>query len=46
MLAVPEIKDAAEVLGMTPVRVVVSWLVQRGVVALPKSTTPSRIEEN
>jgi diketogulonate reductase-like aldo/keto reductase len=45
-LNVPEIKEAAEVLGMTPVQIVVSWLVQHGVVALPKSVTPSRIEEN
>ncbi len=32
--------------GKTATQVVVRWLMQRGIVALPKSVTPSRIEEN
>lgn len=32
--------------GKTPTQVSVRWLMQRGIVALPKSVTPSRIEEN
>ena len=32
--------------GADPAQVVVSWNVQRGVVTLPKSVTPSRIETN
>lgn len=32
--------------GKTPTQVSVRWLLQRGIVALPKSVTPSRIEEN
>lgn len=32
--------------GKTPTQVTVRWLMQRGIVALPKSVTPSRIEEN
>ncbi|KAJ7859002.1 NADP-dependent oxidoreductase domain-containing protein [Mycena leptocephala] len=45
-LAVPEIKEIAAELGMTPAQVVISWHVQRGTVVLPKSVTPSRIVEN
>lgn len=32
--------------GKTPTQVSLRWLLQRGIVALPKSVTPSRIEEN
>jgi diketogulonate reductase-like aldo/keto reductase len=45
-LAVPEVKDLACKLGMTPAQVIISWHVQRGTVVLPKSVTPSRIVEN
>jgi diketogulonate reductase-like aldo/keto reductase len=45
-LNVPEIKEAAKELGMTPAQVLISWHVQRGTVALPKSVTPSRVTEN
>ncbi|KAJ7726488.1 NADP-dependent oxidoreductase domain-containing protein [Mycena metata] len=45
-LNVPEIKEIADELGMTPAQVVVSWHVQRGTVVLPKSVTPARVIEN
>ncbi|KAF5382622.1 hypothetical protein D9615_002763 [Tricholomella constricta] len=45
-LNVPEVKEIAAELGMTPAQVLVSWQVQRGNVVLPKSVTPSRIIEN
>lgn len=45
-LKVPEIKRAADELGMTPAQVIISWHVQRGTVVLPKSVTPSRVIEN
>ncbi|KAF7365614.1 Aldo-keto reductase [Mycena venus] len=45
-LAVPEIKEIAKELGMTPAQVVISWHIQRGTVVLPKSVTPSRVVEN
>lgn len=40
------IKNVAEKLGKTPAQVVLSWLAQRGIVILPKSVTPSRIQSN
>ncbi len=32
--------------GKTPTQVALRWLIQRGIVALPKSVNPSRIDEN
>ncbi|KAI0700084.1 NADP-dependent oxidoreductase domain-containing protein [Cytidiella melzeri] len=45
-LKVPEVQSIAEELGITPAQVIISWLAQRGAIVLPKSVTPSRIEEN
>ncbi|KAF8158450.1 NADP-dependent oxidoreductase domain-containing protein [Crassisporium funariophilum] len=45
-LQIPEVKSVAKELGITPAQVYISWHVQRGTVVLPKSVTPSRIEEN
>ncbi|OJA16396.1 hypothetical protein AZE42_08838 [Rhizopogon vesiculosus] len=45
-LSVPEVKDVASKLGITPAQVLISWHVQRGTIVLPKSVTPSRILEN
>ncbi|KAH8890654.1 aldo/keto reductase [Thozetella sp. PMI_491] len=42
----PTIKSIAADLGKTPVQVILSWIVQRGIVVLTKSVTPSRIEQN
>ncbi|XP_006462542.1 hypothetical protein AGABI2DRAFT_72498 [Agaricus bisporus var. bisporus H97] len=41
-----EVKSIAKELGITPAQVIISWHVQRGTVVLPKSVTPSRVEEN
>lgn len=40
------LKEIGGAHGKTPTQVVLRWLLQRGVVPLPKSVTPSRIEEN
>lgn len=42
----PAVIKLAEELGQSPGQVILSWVVQRGVVALTKSVTPSRIEQN
>ncbi|KAK7025563.1 hypothetical protein VNI00_015916 [Paramarasmius palmivorus] len=45
-LNVPVVKEVASELGITPAQVIISWHVQRGTIVLPKSVTPSRVEEN
>ncbi len=40
------LKEIGAAHGKTPTQVSLRWLLQRGIVALPKSVTPSRIEEN
>ena len=42
----PELEVIAEAHGVTVAQVVLRWMLQRGVVTLPKSITPSRIAEN
>jgi len=42
----PIITDIAAKHGRTPAQVVLQWQLQRGVTVIPKSTTPSRIQEN
>ncbi|MGW5669787.1 aldo/keto reductase [Micromonospora sp. NPDC003776] len=46
VLGDPTVVDIAEQVGRTPAQVVLRWHVQRGDIVFPKSTTPSRIEEN
>ncbi|KAJ1301120.1 hypothetical protein OPQ81_003533 [Rhizoctonia solani] len=42
----PVVQGIAKELDITPAQVIISWHVQRGTVVLPKSVTPSRVEEN
>jgi 2,5-diketo-D-gluconate reductase A len=42
----PAITEIAERHERTPAQVVLRWHIQRGSIVFPKSTTPSRIEEN
>ena len=42
----PVIGGIAARLGATPAQVIIAWHLARGLVVLPKSVTPSRIEEN
>ena len=43
---VPEMKELAEKYGRSIAQICVRWSLQRGYLPLPKSVTPSRIEEN
>jgi diketogulonate reductase-like aldo/keto reductase len=42
----PELQAIADVHGVTVPQVVLRWMLQRGVVAIPKSVSPSRIAQN
>ncbi|MGI4748179.1 MAG: aldo/keto reductase [Janthinobacterium lividum] len=45
-LDAPVIVELAAKHGRTPAQIVLRWHMQRGIVAIPKSITPSRIAEN
>mgnify|MGYP001820933274 CR=1 FL=1 len=42
----PDLAEIAGTRGVTVAQVVLRWMLQRGIVTLPKSITPSRIAEN
>lgn len=42
----PEVHEVAKSLGLDPGQALISWAVQRGTVALPKSVTEKRIKSN
>jgi diketogulonate reductase-like aldo/keto reductase len=42
----PNLQTIASAHGVTVPQVVLRWMLQRGIVAIPKSVTPSRIAEN
>jgi len=46
LLSNPDLKAIAEKYGKTAAQVILRWHLQEGFVVIPKSVTPSRIEEN
>ncbi|KAG7481385.1 hypothetical protein MATL_G00066190 [Megalops atlanticus] len=42
----PRVFSIASRYGKTPAQVIIRWQVQRGVICIPKSVTPSRIQQN
>ncbi|MGA4670258.1 aldo/keto reductase [Propionibacteriaceae bacterium Y1923] len=45
-LDLPEVVQVAEQTGLSPAQVIIRWHLQIGNIVIPKSVTPSRIEEN
>ena len=43
---VPEITEIARDHGVTPFQVTLRWVIQQGIVAIPKSVHPDRVREN
>lgn len=46
LLSNPDIAKVAERLGRSPAQVIIRWHLDNGLIVIPKSVTPSRIEEN
>lgn len=46
VIADPMIKKIAEKYGKTPAQIILRWHMDNGLIAIPKSVTPSRIQEN
>lgn len=46
MFDLPELKAIGEKYGKTTAQVILHWHLQRGIVVIPKSTHPERMEEN
>lgn len=46
IIADPVITDIATATGHTPAQVVLRWHIQQGVIAIPRSSNPQRIQEN
>lgn len=46
LLQEPAILSLAEKHAVTPAQILLSWLVSKGVIAIPKSTNPARMKQN
>ncbi|XP_017090396.2 1,5-anhydro-D-fructose reductase [Drosophila bipectinata] len=46
LMEVPEVKEIATAHGKTPAQVLLRWIVDTGVSAIPKSTNPTRLKQN
>ncbi|CPN68235.1 aldo keto reductase [Staphylococcus aureus] len=46
ILSNPVIKNIAQEINKSPAQVIIRWNIDHDVITIPKSITPSRIEEN
>lgn len=42
----PHVKEVAKTNNLTPAQVLISWSITRGVIAIPKTSKPERLNEN
>jgi diketogulonate reductase-like aldo/keto reductase len=42
----PTVTELSKKYGVSPAQVILNWITARGIVAIPKSTTPERIKDN
>lgn len=46
LLEIPAVIEIAKRLGKTPAQILLKWILERGVAAIPKSTNPGRLQQN
>ena len=46
LLKEPKLAEIGQKYGKSPAQILIRWQIQRGIIVIPKSVTPSRIEEN
>ncbi|XP_068153784.1 1,5-anhydro-D-fructose reductase [Drosophila tropicalis] len=46
LLDIPEVKEIAAAHGKSPAQVLLRWIIDTGVIAIPKSSNPKRLKEN
>ena len=45
-LSIKEVQEIAKKHGATPAQIIIAWIIERGIVAIPKSTNTERVKEN
>lgn len=45
-MEIDEVAQIANRLGKTPAQILLKWILERGVAAIPKSTNPTRLRQN
>lgn len=46
LMDIPEVKEIAKAHGKTPAQVLLRWIIDCGLSAIPKSTNPERLKQN
>lgn len=46
LLEIPEVIEIGQRLGKTPAQILLKWILERGVAAIPKSTNAGRLQQN
>lgn len=46
LLDIPEVKEIAQRYNKSPAQILLRWILERGVATIPKSTNPTRLQQN